>query len=67
MYATAEDGGDVTSWRHFDPDFDYSLYEVPPTGQEIAFQPRDEALSYTWVTRDNAEIIHIAGSLKAVL
>jgi hypothetical protein len=56
-----------TSWTHPDPDFDHSLYKDPPENLYPDFQPRYEALSYTWGSMENPETVFMETSLCASL
>ncbi|KAF2811268.1 uncharacterized protein BDZ99DRAFT_415778 [Mytilinidion resinicola] len=48
-----------TSWIHPDPKLDSSRYANPPELPSPDFQPRYEALSYTWDSKDNPEDAYV--------
>ncbi|RDL38024.1 uncharacterized protein BP5553_05457 [Venustampulla echinocandica] len=48
-----------TFWRHPDPYFDRRLYELPLDHENPGFEPRYEALSYTWGSAENPEAIYV--------
>lgn len=52
-----EDESDRTFWTHPDPQVNTSSYELDQDGMRQAFEPKFEALSYTWGSAENPQAI----------
>jgi hypothetical protein len=53
------DETESTSWTHPIPSFDRSLYDPPADDSQPEFEPRYEALSYTWGSPENTETVFV--------
>jgi hypothetical protein len=58
-YIVEHPESDLTTWVHLDPDISASAYEKTRDAPYSAFQPRYEALSYTWGTAENPTFLYI--------
>ncbi|KAL7627071.1 hypothetical protein AAE478_003847 [Parahypoxylon ruwenzoriense] len=58
-YFFEDDGGEITTWIHPDPNVPRSSYEAPPAEPVAGALPEYEALSYTWGTMDNPQIVRL--------
>lgn len=64
LFTSPDDIPDFTSWTHPDLKIERGSYDPPQDDQLDVFQPKYEALSYTWGSSDNPQTVHVDDSLS---
>jgi hypothetical protein len=55
------------SWDHPNPKFDRALYELQPQKSSLEYEPRYEALSYTWGSTTKSVVLYVLGRTVTTL